>query len=135
MERCRPRSTRTDTCFPYTSLFRSRHHQRRVGHRPPARRKLLQRPGAVEPAEHRAARYREQDDKPAARELQPPAARTSGERGHRKDHEDKQHDMAYDARDERPAISADFPQHPPAHAHTARHINTTTHTPHTHNTT
>src|SRR3546814_393490 len=28
-----PRSTQTDTLFPYTTLFRSEHHQRRVIHR------------------------------------------------------------------------------------------------------
>src|SRR3546814_19920735 len=49
----------------------------------------------------RAARHREQDDKPAARERQPPAARPGGQRGHRQDHEAEQHDRGDDARDER----------------------------------
>src|SRR3546814_12584090 len=30
-----PRSTRTDTLFPYTTLFRSVHHRGRPGHRGP----------------------------------------------------------------------------------------------------
>src|SRR3546814_4967732 len=39
-----PRSTRTDTLFPYTTLFRSRHHRPPVADHPPRRESRARRP-------------------------------------------------------------------------------------------
>src|SRR3546814_5739268 len=70
MRRRPPRSTRTDTLFPYTTLFRSRsrttaHHVHRVRHRYPDR-------GAD----------------PACNTSSPDAGRSRG-RGHRRSHPDR----------------------------------------------
>src|SRR3546814_3952716 len=58
-----PRSTRTDTLFPYTTLFRSRDHHRHAAEAKRAKRRDFARAGGhggehgVERAEHRADRH------------------------------------------------------------------------------
>src|SRR3546814_9732234 len=57
-----PRSTRTDTLFPYTTLFRSRSRQARP---------------AIQAADHRPRRRRiERDGRPMTQEATTPAAET-----------------------------------------------------------
>src|SRR3546814_6773359 len=63
-----PRSTRTDTLFPYTTLFRSRTHRRERGRDPTAHR------GAVQAAGQPAEQGREQDG-PVNRHRRPGACR------------------------------------------------------------
>src|SRR3546814_12255721 len=59
MYRLPPRSTRPDTLFPYTTLFRSDHHRRARLHRDPARDRAVE--GAERAVADRIVRGIERD--------------------------------------------------------------------------
>src|SRR3546814_5853351 len=79
-----PRSTRTDTLFPYTTLFRSQHHGRHAG---------VQHPEEGE-AEDRHARCADEVDRPAADLVRQPSEegdrqtlrRRAGQQGRSEEH-------------------------------------------------